>query len=61
MLAAQSNFFHNIFSQKHNVLTDCSYDAVRSAVDVILGMEVVATSKNINRENIMASENHENE
>ena len=31
------------------VLTDCSFDAVKSAVDVILGMEVVATSKNINR------------
>ena len=56
MLATRSNFFHNIFSQKHNVgkfvnivLTDCSFDAVKSAVDVILGMEVVATSKNINR------------
>ena len=56
LLATRSHFFHNIFSQKHNVgkfvnivLTDCSFDAVKSAVDVILGMEVVSTLKNINR------------
>ena len=56
LLATRSHFFHNIFSQKHNVgkfvnivLTDCSYDAFKSAVDVIFGMEVVSTLKNINR------------
>ena len=56
LLATRSHFFHNIFSQKHNVgkfvnivLTDCSYDAFKSAFDVIFGMEVVSTLKNINR------------
>ena len=56
MLATRSSFFHNIFTHKQNegksvnvVLIDCSFEAVKTAVDVILGLRVVVPVKNANR------------
>ena len=56
MLASRSSFFHNIFTHKQNegksvnvVLIDCSFEAVKIAVDVILGLKVVVPMKNANR------------
>ena len=51
LLASRSMFFHKIFTLKHNVgkfvnivLTDCSFQVLKFAVDVILGLEVKINS-----------------
>lgn len=56
LLAARSQFFHRIFTQKHNegkfvnlVFIDSSYEAVQCAVDAILGGKVTVKGKNNRR------------